>query len=99
MRELTARLLVAERGAKELVLSSRSGRVQRGSEADAAWLDSCGARVRRVRCDVSNEAAVLGLVRGLRGDGMRLGGVFHAAGVLADALLVGQAIRPHPPFR
>ena len=85
---LTARLLV-ERGAAQLLLSSRSGRVQQGSEADWGWLAGCGAVVRCVRNDVSDALDVGAIFRTLHGDGWRLGGVYHAAGVLDDALLAG----------
>jgi len=88
---LTARVLVKEAGATRLLMSSRSGQVQRGSEADWEWLAACGAAVRCVRSDASDASEVRRLMHALSGGDWRLGGVFHAAGVLADALLAGQS--------
>jgi hypothetical protein len=88
---LTARVLVKEAGATRLLMSSRSGQVQRGSEADWEWLAACGAAVRCVRSDASDASEVRRLIHALSGGDWRLGGVFHAAGVLADALLAGQS--------
>ena len=87
---LTARLLAQRGGGSRLVLSSRSGRVQAGSEADWAWVADSGASVERVRCDVSDEASAAALARSVLGGPWRLGGVFHAAGVLSDAALANQ---------
>ena len=87
---LTARVLIKERDAKQLLLSSRSGQVQRGSEADWAWLTECGAAVRCVRNDASDPMEIRQLVHSLHAESWRLGGVFHAAGVLADAVLAFQ---------
>ena len=88
---LTARVLVKEAGATRLLISSRSGQVQRGSEADWEWLATSGATLRCVRSDASDPSEIRWLVQLLSGDNWRLGGVFHAAGVLADALLAGQS--------
>ena len=87
---LTARLLI-EGGARQLVLSSRSDRVVAGSEGDWAWLSRSGRTIWRTRCDVSDEASVMGSVRGLLGDGLHVGGVFHAAHQIADAVLANQS--------
>ncbi|MDC0525691.1 KR domain-containing protein [bacterium] len=86
---LTARLLV-EGGAQQLVLSSRSDRVIAGSESDWARLAQCSAYVRRVRCDASDVACVRAVVRTLRGESVHLRGVFHAAHMLADAVVANQ---------
>ena len=88
---LNARLLI-EAGARQLVLSSRSDRVVSGSEADWAWLASCDGDVRRFRCDVSDDAGVRTVAQTLRSDGLCLGGLFHAAHMLADAALFNQTI-------
>eukprot|EP00964_Phaeocystis_antarctica_P107069 scaffold71841_cov76-Phaeocystis_antarctica.AAC.3 len=88
---LTARVLVKEAGATRLLMSSRSGQVQRGSEADWEWLAASGATVRCVRSDASDASEIRWLMHSLSGDNWRLGGIFHAAGVLADALLAGQS--------
>ena len=86
---LTARLLI-EDGAPHVILSSRSGRVVAGSELDWAWLANCGGDVRRVQTDASDDVAVGAVVRALCGDRLHLGGIFHAAHQLADALLAKQ---------
>ena len=88
---LTARLLV-EGGARQLVLSSRSDRVVEGSERDWEWIAGCGSIVRRVRCDFSEERSVCMVVSYLRGEGLRLSGVFHAAHQLADGTIANQAV-------
>ena len=75
---LTARLLV-DGGAKRLVLSSRSDHVVTGSESDWAWLAGCDADIRRVKCDASEGGAVTSTMRALRGDGLTVAGIFHAA--------------------
>ena len=64
--------------------------MQAGSEADWAWVADSGASVERVRCDVSDEASAAALARSVLGGPWRLGGVFHAAGVLSDAALANQ---------
>mmetsp|Transcript_24221 Transcript_24221/g.76721 ORF Transcript_24221/g.76721 Transcript_24221/m.76721 type:complete len:1389 (-) Transcript_24221:1907-6073(-) len=87
---LTARMLVG-RGAKHLVLSSRSGRVQSGSEADWAWLTSRVA-VSPARCDVSDATAVRALAGAVQQSCMPLCGVYHAAGLLADATVRNQTM-------
>jgi acyl transferase domain-containing protein/NADPH:quinone reductase-like Zn-dependent oxidoreductase/acyl carrier protein len=87
---LAARVLI-EGGARQLVLSSRSDRVVAGSEGDWAWLSSSGTTIRRTRCDVSDEASVIGAVRELLGSGLHLGSVFHTAHQLADAMLANQS--------
>ena len=95
---LTARLLI-ERGARKIVLSSRSDRVQGGSEEDWARLagrveasaaDGVHVLLRRVRCDASDVLSVRTSTRALVGEGLRLEGVFHAAHALADAALANQ---------
>ena len=44
-----------------------------------------------MRCDASDDGSVLVVARALRGDGLRLSGVFHAAHQLADAVLANQS--------
>ena len=88
---LTARVLV-ESGAKRLVLTSRSGRVQSGSEADWSWLID-HASLTSVRCDVAEATSVQSLVAGVQSTGPPVCSVFHAAGVLADAAINNQTMR------
>ena len=84
---LTARLLV-EGGARQLLLASRSDRVMAASEGDWVWLAVCGADVRRIGCDVSDEGAVHAIAYSLYD--LHLFGVFHAAHALADAVIANQ---------
>ena len=80
---LTARWL-AQRGARALVLASRSGAL---AACGGEWA-RCGraARVRVERCDAA-EPSHGSLVAGCAQARRRCAGVWHAAGVLADALL------------
>ncbi|MFL4497643.1 SDR family NAD(P)-dependent oxidoreductase, partial [Streptomyces sp. VTCC 41912] len=70
-----ARHLVVEHGVRELLLVSRSGQRAAGAAELVAELSESGAMVRVVACDVSDRAAVLGLVAG-----HRVSAVVHAAG-------------------
>jgi polyketide synthase 7 len=75
--------LVTRYGVAHVVLASRSGG-RAGNVADLVdRLESAGAQVSVVACNVANRAAVDALIAGLTG----LRGVFHAAGVLDDALI------------
>ena len=87
---LTARFLI-ECGATELVLSSRSDRVQLGSESDWEWLVGGGHFVQRVRCNVSDEHSVLTTALRMPAySNLPLGSIFHAAHQLADATIPNQ---------
>ena len=85
---LTARWL-ARRGATHVVLASRSGALARGSAAEWALLGASGVAVRIARCDAADPAAVRRLLASAAG-AAQLRGVWHAAGVLSDALLPRQ---------
>ncbi|MFJ4205091.1 SDR family NAD(P)-dependent oxidoreductase [Streptomyces sviceus] len=74
-----ARYLVAEHGARHLLLASRSGRTPH-------WVAELAADVRVVACDVSDRSAVHALVESCRPP---LTGVFHLAGVVADGVVDG----------
>ena len=90
---LTARWLAASRGAAALVLASRSGALARGGTAEWALLGASGAAVRIARCDAADPAAVrrlLAWTAWTAGAALRVRGVWHAAGVLSDALLARQ---------
>ncbi|MEH0557073.1 type I polyketide synthase [Streptomyces sp. B21-101] len=79
-----ARHLVAERGARQLVLVSRSGPAAGGAAELSAELTASGAEVSVVACDVADADAVAKVVAEYRP-----GSVFHTAGVLRDGLLTG----------
>ena len=90
---LTARWLAASRGASALLLASRSGALARGGAAEWALLGASGAAVRIARCDAADPSAARRLLAALASGGAaaaQLRGVWHAAGVLSDALLARQ---------
>ena len=80
---LTARWL-ARRGAPAVVLASRGGVLARGAASEWAQLRASGAAVHLARCDVAEPSH---LRRLLAQASCELRGVWHAAGVLADALV------------
>jgi len=85
---LVARHLVAEHGARRLLLTSRSGPAAEGATELAAELRAAGAEVSVVACDVGDRESVAELIRSVH----RLTGVVHAAGVLSDGVL--EALTP-----
>ncbi|KAI3012330.1 hypothetical protein CBS147346_707 [Aspergillus niger] len=72
-----------QRNAKHLVFLSRSGETRAEAKATVSWLRAHGIDVTVYKGDVANPADVQACVGGIR----NLGGVFHAAMVLADAAL------------
>ena len=86
-RDLATRL-VADHGAKHLVLASRTGAAADPDGLVTARLHEAGARsVRMVSCDVADRDDVRRLVAGLE---RSLTAVYHLAGVVDDGLLDGQ---------
>ncbi len=83
---LVARHLVAERGLRSLVLTSRRGKSAPGAAELATELAELGAAVDVVACDLADREAVRGLLAGMPSD-RPLTGVVHCAGVLADGVL------------
>ncbi|MFD1670434.1 beta-ketoacyl reductase, partial [Streptomyces calvus] len=84
---VVARYLVAERGVRDLVLTSRRGPDAPGATELADEIRAMGARVDIVACDVSDREQVDALVTSLTADRGLLA-VVHAAGV-GDNGLVG----------
>jgi NAD(P)-dependent dehydrogenase (short-subunit alcohol dehydrogenase family)/acyl carrier protein len=82
---LTGRWL-AQRGASSLVLASRSGVIAEDMDAEWKTIQASEVNPALMRCDTSEEAHVARLMA-LDGS---LVGVWHAAGVLADAVLPKQ---------
>ncbi|BBX85014.1 hypothetical protein MAUB_28870 [Mycolicibacterium aubagnense] len=82
-----ARHLVGVYGVRHLVLASRRGDRAEGAAALAAELESAGAQVELVACDVADPDAVAAMVAQLSQRCPPLRGVIHAAGVLDDAVL------------
>ena len=82
----TASWLV-DKGARSLVLVSRSASVSDQSRQIIEELKEKGAQVFTRACDVADEAALAKLVSEIQGDILPLKGVVHAAMVLEDGLL------------
>ena len=81
---------LADRGAGGVVLNGRRAPSSAAAERVAA-LEARGARVRVVVADLADGAAVDRMLDAIAGSGLPpLGGVFHSAGVLADAALPNQ---------
>ena len=82
----TAQWLV-EKGAKNLVLVSRSGPVSSEAISSLAELRAKGVRVHAAACDVTNESALTALFALISTEMPPLRGVVHAAVVIEDSLV------------
>jgi polyketide synthase 12 len=83
---LLARHLVSEHGVGHLLLASRRGEDAHGAAELRAELESLGADVRIVACDVADREDLLGLLDSIAPE-HPLGAVVHAAGVLDDGVI------------
>ncbi len=79
---------LVDHGARHLALMARR-QPSPAAELAVASMRACGADVRLVLADVSDAAEVHAAVAALRTSMPPLRGVFHAAGVLADATIGG----------
>jgi enoyl-[acyl-carrier-protein] reductase (NADH)/acyl carrier protein len=90
---LQAAKVLAKQGAQNIFLVSRSGKIAyegQGLEDDLRWLQSeSAAQVHIVKCDVSDEAAVVNMLQSVRQTAGSITGVIHCAGVIRDGLLRG----------
>jgi phthiocerol/phenolphthiocerol synthesis type-I polyketide synthase C len=85
---LAAAEWLSGRGARQIVLSSRSGVLAPEAESRVEALRNSGVSVHVARADVTDARAVRRLVQGLTTQG-RLKGIVHAAMVLDDRLMDG----------
>ncbi|MCD0451744.1 SDR family NAD(P)-dependent oxidoreductase [Actinocorallia sp. API 0066] len=93
-----ARHLVAEHGVRDLLLAARRGEAAEGAAELREELTGLGARVTIAAVDAADADALAAVLDGLPGP---LTGVFHAAGVLDDAVVgaltaerLGAVLRP-----
>ena len=84
---LTIAIWLAEHGAGHLILCSRTGVPNEEAKAAISEMKRHGVRVTTVPADVSDQNAVKQLVASIADEGQGLRGVFHAAGVIDDALI------------
>jgi acyl transferase domain-containing protein/acyl carrier protein len=83
---LLARHLVARHGTRRLLLVSRHGPRAAGAAELAAELTASGAQVTLRACDVTDRAALAGLLAAIPAE-HPLTGIVHAAGVLDDCVV------------
>ena len=88
---LTGRWL-AQRGAANLLLVSRGGKLGSDPTGEFKLLSASGAKASLEPCDVAQPAHTGRLLARLHASGRELNGVWHAAGVLADGTI--QQLRP-----
>lgn len=81
----TAAWLVA-RGARDIWLTSRSGRITDSARSAIQRMEGKGARVRARACDAADEAAMAALIEEIEAGPAPLRGVLHTAMTLDDAL-------------
>jgi acyl transferase domain-containing protein/acyl carrier protein len=83
----TAEWLV-EQGARYLLLTGRSGAASEAARQVVAKMSDDGVRVVVAKADVSDEHQVAGVIEEIRHSMPPLRGVFHAAGILDDGVLL-----------
>ncbi|MDI1314628.1 type I polyketide synthase [Prosthecobacter sp.] len=78
---------LVEKGARHLVLSSRSGASTEEARAGVAAMQAAGAEVTVIQSDVSDPASVTTLLEEIAQSHPPLRGVFHVAMVLDDGMI------------
>jgi NADPH:quinone reductase-like Zn-dependent oxidoreductase/acyl carrier protein len=81
----TAQWLV-EKGARHLILISRSGAVSAEAKSALAEFKQQGIKVKAAACDVADKAALTTLLASCRAEMPPLKGIVHAAAVIEDGL-------------
>ena len=87
---------LASRGARSLILVSRSGAASQEAQAAVAELEAQGVTIKAAACDVTDREALADLLDECRRERPPLRGVVHAATVIDDGLirnLDGERIR------
>ncbi|CAN0540130.1 unnamed protein product [Ectocarpus sp. 12 AP-2014] len=82
----TAQWLVAK-GARQLVLLSRSGAASEEAQAAIASFEQQGVKVLAAACDITDRAALAGVIERAKGELAPLRGIVHAATVIDDSLI------------
>ncbi len=80
---------MAQRGAKNIILASRSGKTQTVAKSMMDELSMVGVKVEICKCDVSIEADMRLLISGCAGVMPPIGGVIHGAYVNKVCLYEG----------
>ena len=81
---------LAERGAGQLVLVSRSGIASEAQQEAVAALVATGSRVTVAKANVAVQSELAGVLDEILKSGLPLAGIVHAAGLLDDGLLLSQ---------
>lgn len=81
---------LAEQGAGQLVLLSRKGAQSEAQQAAVEALRARGSQVLVAQADIADRGEVASVLREVDASGLPLRGVIHAAGVLADGVLLQQ---------
>jgi NADPH:quinone reductase-like Zn-dependent oxidoreductase/acyl carrier protein len=88
---LAAAKRLAERGAGEIILISRSGNSAQAQETAANLAQQHDCSVRAIACDIGDPESVAELWKDHMSAGLPLRGIIHAAGVLDDAPISEQS--------
>jgi len=78
---------LASKGAKSLILISRSGPVSEEAKLGISRLEQLGVQIHAVACDITNKQEISNLLSEITKDLPPLKGVIHAATVINDGLI------------